>query len=148
MYLGTYTGEKKKTARGGVKRCGRSQSRVSTNEQNCTNLHRGRSSESSTLVCTLPLRHIPIVRVIHLSTIVQQKIHVISTNERIFSRKEQRTESKYGLRERLLHNPAALLAAHRFVLQRHGQYTLYMELPKERDEVCLNNVLLDGTNVE
>jgi len=53
-----------------------------------------------------------------------------------------KTRSHHGLRERLLHDPATLLAAARLFLQRLGQYSeSCFLLPKEGGlEVCLNNI--------
>ena len=71
------------------------------------------------LVRTLSLRQIPV-----LSITDDSWRAIAPTNERTLSaEKKKQVRAKNGLRERLLHDPTALYAAPRLVLQRHGQYT-------------------------
>lgn len=151
---------KKRTQLGGVRSVrGRSRGRVSANGQNRTNLHRGRSDRDLSPWCARCVvttrhthRHTRTHRSRQSSDERRGREHAFepaNPDERAnFCRPSRGTRQKHrtwftratstrpGGRTR---GPTSRPTASRSVST---------GLPKERDEVCLNNVLLDATNVE
>lgn len=150
-----YGGKEKDCAKWGETiRSGRRRS-VWSNEQNRTNLHRGRNSGSFILVPTLTFYDRQRVSVVRATTkYVYRATSSIRQHRRTNSSTELSTEKKENEVKRQKWFTRATSTqlddpTHGLQSRLTPSRSVYMGLPTERDEVCLNNVfLLDGTNVE